>query len=150
MIYSGYVLGRQEILNTWHLRRDFDSDMNKTAEELIEQLKVKLKLLAFTAAKTDSTIAKADVEVSDRLCSSIKNIIKGVSDVKEAIEESKFKSGASVQDVQTWGDEIEKQIEYADDQVRKLAKQVRDINKGSRRLKTRKRKPLNWNSNGLK
>ena len=76
MIYSGYVLGKQEILNTWHLRRDFDDDMNETAEKLIKQLKVKLKLLAFTAAKTDSTIAKVDVEVSDRLCSSIKNTLK--------------------------------------------------------------------------
>ena len=44
------------------------------------------------------------------------------------MEESKIKSGASVQDVQAWGDEIEKRIEYADDQVRKLAKQVRNIN----------------------
>ena len=74
--------------------------MNKTAEELIEQLKVKLNLLAFTPAKTDSTIAKAGVEVSDRLRSSIKNIIKGVSDFnKESLNQGQvykmFKRGAT-------------------------------------------------------
>ena len=66
-------------------------------EEQIAKLQTKLKLLNFTAKKTDSTIAKADIEVSERLCSSIKAIIKAVSDVKETIEEQKFKSGATVE-----------------------------------------------------
>ena len=34
----------------------------------IAKLQTKLKLLDFTAKKTDSTIAKADIKVSERLC----------------------------------------------------------------------------------
>ena len=56
-------------------------------EEQIAKLQTKLKLLNFRAKKTDSTIAKADIAVSERLCSSIKGMIKVVSDVKETIEE---------------------------------------------------------------
>ena len=82
----------------------------------------------FTAKKTDSTIAKADIEVSERLCSSIKAMIKAVSDVKETIEEQKFKSGATVEIVSEWSDEIEQQIEFADEQVRKITNQIREIN----------------------
>ncbi|CAB4005125.1 Hypothetical predicted protein [Paramuricea clavata] len=80
-------------------------------EEQIAKLQTKLKLLNFTAKKTDSTIAKADIEVSERLRSSIKS----VSDVKETIEEQKFKSGATVENVSEWSDEIEQQIEFADE-----------------------------------
>ena len=97
-------------------------------EEQIAKLQTKLKLLNFTAKKTDSTIAKADIEVSERLCSSIKAMIKAVSDVKETIEEQKFKSGATVEIVSEWSDEIEQQIEFADEQVRKITNQIREIN----------------------
>jgi hypothetical protein len=74
-------------------------------EEQIAKLQTKLKLLNFTAKKTDSTIAKADIEVSGRLSLSIKSMIKAVSDVKETIEEQKFKSGATVENVSEWSDE---------------------------------------------
>ena len=97
-------------------------------EEQIAKLQTKLKLLNFTAKKTDSTIAKADIEVSERLCSSIKAMIKAVSNVKETIEAQKFKSGATVEIVSEWSDEIEQQIEFADEQVRKITNQIREIN----------------------
>ena len=97
-------------------------------EEQIAKVQTKLKLLNFTAKKTDSTIAKVDIEVSERLCSSIKGMIKAVSDVKETIEEQKFKSGATVEIVSEWRDEIEQQIEFADEQVQKITQLIREIN----------------------
>ena len=93
-------------------------------DEQIAKLQTKLKLLTFTVKKTDSTLAKSDIEVSERLCASIKAMIKGVDDVKEVIEEHKFNEGASVEGVSKWSNEIEQQIEFADDQVRKITTQI--------------------------
>jgi predicted DNA-binding ArsR family transcriptional regulator len=55
-------------------------------------------------------------------------MIKAVSDVKETIEEQKFKSGATVENVSECSDKIEQQIEFADEQVRKITNQIREIN----------------------
>ena len=71
-------------------------------------------------------------------------MIKAVSDVKETIEEQKFTSEVSVEDVSKWSDGIEKQIEFTDKQVRKIAKQIRDINYKMRMIKTEQ---LKWSYN---
>ena len=62
-------------------------------EELIAQLQGKLKVLSFTAVKTDAIIAKDDVAVSERQRSSLTTMIKAVNTAKAAIEELKFKKG---------------------------------------------------------
>lgn len=59
-------------------------------EKQIAKLQTKLKLLDFIAKKADSTITKADIEVSDRLGSSISAMIKGVTEVNQAIEKLNF------------------------------------------------------------
>ena len=78
-------------------------------------------------------------------------MIKAVSDVKETIEEQKFTSEVSVEDVSKWSDGIEKQIEFTDKQVRKIAKQIRDINYKMRMIKTEQLKwSYNNNTNKMK
>ena len=116
------------------------SKITSNMEEQIAKLQTKLKLLDFTAKKTDSTIAKADIDVSERLCSSIKTMIKGVNDIKELIEEHKFNSGADAEEVSKWGEEIEQQIEFADEQVRRITTQIQDMNNKIKQAEDAQRK----------
>ena len=76
-------------------------------EELIAQLQAKVKVLAFTASKTDAVLAKDDVEVSERQRCSITKMIKAVIEAKEGIEALKFSEGETAGEIAEWGDATE-------------------------------------------
>ena len=68
-------------------------------DDLIAHLQGKLKVLAFTFAKTDSVIAKDDAEISERQRNSLTTMINAVTAAKEIIEEQKFLKGEKEEEV---------------------------------------------------
>ena len=97
-------------------------------EELIAQLQGKVKVLAFTASKTDAVLAKDDVEVSERQRCSITKMIKAVIEAKEGIEELKFSEGETAEEIAEWGEATEQIVADADGKVRQLADHIKGSN----------------------
>ena len=111
----------------------FEQEPGRPTTEEIEKLW--LRALGFTLKKTEAILAKEDEEVSNRQKASITKIVMAISDLKQAIEESKFTAGESEEDVSAWGEEIECKMPEADVKVNQLNQQIQRL--GASRLKKR-------------
>ena len=98
---------------------------------MISELNGKLKTLRFRINKTEEIINKHDKEASERHQASIANIASAVNTLKESIEEKKFSKGETEEQVIEWGAEAESMLAEADECSRKIAKQLKDMNRAA-------------------
>ena len=89
-------------------------------EQQLAEMTGKLWALRFTLNKTDNIITRENEEVSKWQKTSVTNMIKIVSNVKESIKEQKFAEGETDEQAKTWGKETENQLAEADDKAREL------------------------------
>lgn len=99
--------------------------MDKQLKELVN----KVKALHFRQGKTEAILAKHDREASERQLESIVSVAKAVNSLKESIEEKKFAKGESEEDIAKWAEEYENELAEADDNVRRLAQQIKEIDR---------------------
>ncbi|XP_048583882.1 uncharacterized protein LOC116607340 [Nematostella vectensis] len=88
-------------------------------EKLTKELEAKLKTLIFRVLKTNDVLTK-DKQALERHYNSITNGINAVSDIKEQLEEKKFAKGESEEEIEQWGESVEKELEDADSANAKL------------------------------
>ena len=99
--------------------------MDKQLNELVS----KVKALRFRQGKTEEIMAKQDRQASERQRESIDNVTKAIINLKETIEEKKFSKGESEEDVAEWAKEYEDDLAIADENVRRLAQQIKEIDR---------------------
>ena len=99
-------------------------------EQQLAEMTGKLWALRFTLNKTDNIITRENEEVSKWQKTSVTNMIKIVSNVKESIKEQKFAEGETDEQAKTWGEEIENQLAEADDKARELNQQIQCMETG--------------------
>ena len=97
-------------------------------DKLLNELASKAKALRFRQGKTKEIMAKQDRQASERQRESIMNIAKAINDLKETIEEKKFAKSESEDDVAKWAKEYEDELANADENIRRLAEQIKEIN----------------------
>ena len=106
--------------------------MDKQLNELVS----KVKALRFRQGKTEEIMAKQDRQASERQRESIDNVTKAIINLKETIEENKFSKGESEEDVAEWAKEYEDGLAIADENVRRLAQQIKEIDRREKHEKT--------------
>lgn len=72
-------------------------------------------------------MAKQDRQASERQQASIVNIADAVNNLKETIEEKKFSKGESEEDVAQWSKVYEDELAMSDENIRMLARQIKQI-----------------------
>ena len=96
-------------------------------DKLLNELASKAKALRFRQGKTKEIMAKQDRQASERQRESIMNIAKAINDLKETIEEKKFAKSEREDDVAKWAKEYEDELANADENIRRLAEQIKEI-----------------------
>ena len=96
-------------------------------EKQITELKNKIKTLKFRLSKTDDIVAKRDRQALQRQRTSITNIVCAVDSLKSVIEEKKFAKGDSEDDIAAWSEEVEGNLERADETVRRVETVIKVI-----------------------
>ncbi|XP_068750788.1 uncharacterized protein [Montipora capricornis] len=84
------------------------------------ELDNKIKLLKLKIAKTEEIILKRDRQALERLQLSISSLASAVDELKLKIEEGKIGKGESEEEIALWGEEIEDNLERADNMTRKI------------------------------
>ena len=84
------------------------------------ELDNKIKLLKLKIAKTEEIILKRDRQALERLQLSISSLASAVDELKLKIEEGKIGKGESEEEIALWGEEIEDNLERADNTTRKI------------------------------
>ena len=91
------------------------------------ELANKLKTLKFRMSKTDDVIQKHDKEALERQRLSVSTMSTMVNTSKENIEEMKFAKGEDEQQVKEWAVEIERVLANADECIRQITKELKDL-----------------------
>ena len=84
------------------------------------ELDNKIKLLKLKIAKTEEIILKRDRQALERLQLSISSLESAVDELKLKIEEGKIGKGESEEEIALWGEEIEDNLERADNTTRRI------------------------------
>ena len=84
------------------------------------ELDNKIKLLKLKIAKTEEIILKPDRQALERLQLSISSLVSAVDESKLKIEEGKIGKGESDEEIALWGEEIEDNLERADNTTRRI------------------------------
>lgn len=79
-----------------------------------EKLKGKLQLLQLNQNKTKPILEKGNVEKIQRHQDILRTIISAVEALKIEVEQAKLEDGTEIQEVDTWGKEIEAKTDEAD------------------------------------
>ena len=98
-------------------------------DKQLKELAGKVKALRFRQGKTEEIIAKYDRQASERQRESIANVAKAVNSLKESIEEKKFSKGESEDDVAKWAQEFEDELAKADESIRRLTEQIKEVDR---------------------
>ena len=91
------------------------------------ELDNKIKLLKLRVAKTEEIIAKRDRQALERLRLSISSLASAVDELKLVIEEGKIGKGESEEEIALWGEEIEDDLERADNTTRTIQDAIKSI-----------------------
>ena len=91
------------------------------------ELDNKIKLLKLRVAKTEEIIAKRDRQALERLRLSISSLASAVDELKLVIEEGKIGKGESEEEIALWGEEIEDDLERADNTTRTIQDAIKAI-----------------------
>ena len=102
---------------------------NINMDKLLNDLASKVKALRFRQGKTEEVLAKHDREASERQRESIVNVAIAINTLKEAIEEKKFGKGESEEDVAAWAKDFEGELAKADENVRRLVQEIKEIDR---------------------
>ena len=78
--------------------------------------------LKLTHGKTKAILHKGNVDKIVRHKEALQKIIKAVEELKIQCEKKKLQHGESLKNVQTWGAEIEREIDEADGEISYLKK----------------------------
>ena len=96
-----------------------------------------MKALRSRQGKTEQimTITKTGkcLSVSKNL---FENVTKAIINLKETIEEKRFSKGESEEDVAKWAEEYEDGLAIAEENVRRLAQQIKEIDRREKHEKT--------------
>ena len=84
------------------------------------ELDNKIKLLKLKIAKTEEIILKRGRQALERLQLSISSLAGAVDELKLKIAEGKIGKGESEEEIALWGEEIEDNLERADNMTRKI------------------------------
>ncbi len=93
----------------------------------MEELTCKIKTLKFRMGKTNDVIGKHDKEALERQRLSVTTISTMVNTLKENIEEGMFTKGDTEEQVKDWAAEMETLLAQADQCVRKITKELKDM-----------------------
>lgn len=96
-------------------------------EKQLTELGNKIKTLLFRVNKTEDIITKRDRQALERQDGSIASIVETVNALKETIEEKKFGKGESEEEIAEWSEDIDKQLEEADEASRKINRLIKII-----------------------
>ena len=91
------------------------------------ELENKIKLLKLKIAKTEEIIHKRDRQALERLRLSISSLASAVDELKLKIEEGKIGKGESEEEIALWGEDIEYNLERADNMTRKIHDAIKAI-----------------------
>ena len=91
------------------------------------ELDNKIKLLKLKIAKTEEIILKRDRQAWERLQLSISSLASAVDELKLKIEEGKIGKGESEEKIALWGEEIEDNLERADNTTRRIHDAIKAI-----------------------
>ena len=93
----------------------------------MRELENKIRLLKLKIAKTDEIIHKRDRQALERLRLSISSLASAVDELKLKIEEGKIGKGESEEEIALWGEDIEYNLERADNMTRKIHDAIKAI-----------------------
>ena len=93
----------------------------------MEELSCKIKTIKFRMGKTNDVIGKHDKEALERQRLSVTTISIMVNTLKENIEEGMFTKGDTEEQVKDWAAETETLLAQADQCVRKITKELKDM-----------------------
>ena len=93
----------------------------------MEELSCKIKTIKFRMGKTNDVIGKHDKEALERQRLSVTTISTMVNTLKENIEEGMFTKGDTEEQVKDWAAETETLLAQADQCVRKITKELKDM-----------------------
>ena len=96
-------------------------------EKALEELAKRLKTLKFRMGKTNDIIAKYYKEALERQRLSVTTSSTMVNVSKETIEEMVFAKGDSEEDIKTWAEESETLLSEADQCIRQITKELKDM-----------------------
>ena len=96
--------------------------MENTSEALVTER----QLLKLTRNKTKAILDKGNLDKIIRHKKALETIVKEVEKLKLQGEKAKIKDGVSIKDVQTWGADIEGDINEADGEILRLNQYVQD------------------------
>ena len=91
------------------------------------ELENKIRLLKLKIAKTDEIIHKRDRQALKRLRLSISSLASAVDELKLKVEEGKIGKGESEEEIALWGEDIEYNLERADNMTRKIHDAIKAI-----------------------
>ena len=93
-------------------------------ENTREALETERQLLNLTRNKTKAILDQGNVDKIIRHKEALETIVKEVKKLKLQGEKAKIKDGVSIKDVQTWGADIEGDIDEADGEILRLNQYV--------------------------
>ena len=96
-------------------------------EKLISELGTQLQFLRFTNGKSKGIVEKENVEGIERHRDALRAIVKTVETLKVQIEQAKFESGATPEEVAEWSSEIEEQQAVVDQQITFLSERSAEL-----------------------
>ena len=98
------------------------------------------QLLKLTRNKTKAILDKGNLDKIIRHKEALETIVKDVEKLKLQGEKAKIKDGVSIEDVQTWGANIEGDIDKADGDILRLNQYIQDAGAKSENEKREKEK----------
>ena len=109
-------------------------------ENTSEALETERQLLKLTRNKTKAILDKGNLDKIIRHKEALETIVKDVEKLKLQGEKAKIKDGVSIEDVQTWGADIEGDIDKADGDILRLNQYIQDAGAKSENEKREKEK----------
>ena len=91
------------------------------------ELENKIKLLKLKIAKTEEIIHKQERQALERRRLSISSLASAVDKLKLKIEEGKIGKGESEEEIALWDEEIEDNLERADNRTRRIHDAIKAI-----------------------
>ena len=89
-------------------------------DDLLKVVENKLTFLDLTWPKTDGIVTAGNVETMERHRDALRVLSKEEHDLKLKVEEEKFKSGSSPEEVSAWGSDVEAKLANADNCIAHL------------------------------
>ena len=96
-------------------------------ENQIAELNTKVKMFYFKINQTDDIVEKRERQALERHQSSITSIVSAGDTLKSAVEEKKFTTGESEDEIKIWREEFEKHLEKADQATNRVQSAIQAI-----------------------